>query len=130
MAIGRKKKFQSVEELQTLAEEYFDRCEMNEVPLTFEGLAKHLGVCRKTVFNYKNQDEFRPIFERFKDIVLADLMEKGLMGEINSTFGIFCLKNYGYTDKQEVETVNTNLNKNVELSGLTDEQIDRILNEE
>lgn len=130
MKAGRKKKFNSVEELQTLADEYFDRCEMDEVPLTFEGLAKHLGVCRKTVFNYKNKDEFKPIFERFRDIVLADLMEKGLTGQINPTFGIFCLKNYGYSDKQEVETVNTNLNKNIELGGLTDEQIDRILNEE
>lgn len=125
--LGRPKVFNSVDELREKIEGFTEYCDSQGVPKTFERLSTFLKVDRKTLYNYKAKDEYAPLFEEIKQEILADIMQKGLTGEINPTFGIFCLKNYGYTDKQEVETVNTNLNKNVDLSNLTDEQIDRIL---
>lgn len=124
---GRMKKFKTVEELRERIDTFYEYCEINEIPLNFERLATYLGVDRKTIWNYEHDDEFAPLITEVRDRILADLMERGLTGQINATFGIFCLKNYGYSDRQEVETVNTNLNKNVNLENLTDEQIDRIL---
>ena len=59
-------------------------------------------------------------------------MEKGLSGSINPTFGIFCLKNYGYTDKQEIESTNTNVNtnKNIDLSAISTEELKKLIDDE
>ena len=106
---GRPLLFKTVEELEEKIESFYDYCEERELPLTFERLAVFLGVDRKTVYNYSEKDEFFPTFKRVRERIQADIMEKGLSGSINPTFGIFCLKNYGYTDKQEIESTVRNI---------------------
>ena len=107
--VGRPLLFKTVEELEEKIEAFYDYCEEKEVPLTFERIAVFLGVDRKTIFNYSEKDEFFPTFKRVRDRIQADIMEKGMSGAINPTFGIFCLKNYGYTDKQEIESTVRNI---------------------
>ena len=128
--LGRPLKFNSVEELEKKIEEFYDYCEERELPLTFERLAVFLEVDRKTVYNYSEKEEFFPTFKRVRDRIQADLMEKGLCGSINPTFGIFCLKNYGYSDKQEIEATTVNTNKNIDLSNLSTEELKKLIDDE
>lgn len=130
---GRPRLFNTVEELEKKIEQFYDYCEEKEVPLTFERLATFIGIDRKTIYNYEQRDEFFPALKKVRDRIQADIMEKGMSGEINATFGIFCLKNYGYTDKQEVESVNhnVNINKNLlDLSNISTEDLKKIIDEE
>ena len=46
------RKYESVGELQSVIEEYFDFCDENEKPYTMSGLALALGISRQTLINY------------------------------------------------------------------------------
>lgn len=128
--VGKPRTFNSVQELQEKIDEFYEYCEARELPLSIERLATFLEVDRKTIYNYEKRDEYFHTIQTVRQRIMADLMEKGLTGAINSTFGIFCLKNYGYSDRQDITTNNTNINKNIDLSSLSDEQINKILESE
>lgn len=128
--VGRPRLFNTVEELEQKIQEFYDYCELKEVPLTFERLATFIGVDRKTIYNYSQKDEFFPSIKRVRDKIQADIMERGMSGAINPTFGIFCLKNYGYTDKQEIESTNTNVNKNIDMSQVSTEDLKKLIADE
>lgn len=128
--VGRPRKFNSPEELQEKINEFYDYCEARELPLSFERLSTFIGIDRKTIYNYEKKDEYFHSIKEVRERIMADLMEKGLNGSINSTFGIFCLKNYGYSDRQDIVASNTNVNKNIDVSNLTDEQLNKILESE
>lgn len=125
---GKPRIFNTVEELEQKINEFYDYCESHEETLTFERLATFIGVDRKTIYNYRQRDEYLPTFKKVQERILADIMSKGLGNKINPTFGIFCLKNYGYTDKQEIESTNTN--KNISLEHLTTQEIKDLLKDE
>lgn len=128
--VGRPPKYNNVEELEALIEEYYEWCEIHDKPLTFERLATFLDVDRRTIYSYSQKDEFLPTFKRVKERILSDIMEKGMANEINPTFGIFCLKNYGYSDKQEVVSTNTNVNKNVDMNNISTEDLKKLIADE
>lgn len=115
---GRPLKFQSVEELQTKIEEYFNGCwgpkigpfgpikdaETNKVvfvqvkPYTISGLAVALDCDRDTLLNYEELDEFFGTIKRAKQRCHAYAEESLFMG--NATGPIFNLKNnWGWVDK-------------------------------
>lgn len=127
---GRPLKFKNAEELESKINEFYDYCELNELPLTFERLAVFLEVDRKTIYNYEHHDMFFQAIKKVRDKILADIMDKGMTGKINPTFGIFCLKNYGYADKQEIESTNINLNNNIELSNLSTDELKKLIEDE
>lgn len=130
MAGGRPRLFNTVEELEQKIQEFYDYCELKEVPLTFERLAVFIGIDRKTIYNYEQRDEFFPALKKVRERIHADIMEKGMSGAINPTFGIFCLKNYGYTDKQEITSTNTNVNKNIDMSQVSTEDLKKLIADE
>ena len=130
MAGGRPRLFNTVEELEVKIQEFYDYCELKEVPLTFERLATFIGIDRRTIYNYEQKDEFFPTIKRVRDKIQADIMERGMSGAINPTFGIFCLKNYGYTDKQEITSTNTNVNKNIDMSAVSTEDLKKLIADE
>ena len=130
MAGGRPRLFNTVEELEVKIQEFYDYCELKEVPLTFERLATFIGIDRRTIYNYEQKDEFFPTIKRVRDKIQADIMERGMSGAINPTFGIFCLKNYGYTDKQEITSTNTNVNKNIDMSQVSTEDLKKLIDNE
>ena len=130
MAGGRPRLFNTVEELEVKIQEFYDYCELKEVPLTFERLATFIGIDRKTIYNYEQKDEFFPTIKRVRDKIQADIMERGMSGAINPTFGIFCLKNYGYTDKQEISSTNVNVNNNVDMSHISTDELKKLIDNE
>ena len=98
---GRPLKFKTDEELQEAINNYFEYCKQYKKPETIAGLAYHLGVERKTIYNYENRDEFLLTIKKARDRILAGL-EEALFKEGKSG-QIFLAKNYGYSDKQEIE---------------------------
>lgn len=97
---GRPLKFQSVDDLISKADLYFAECEAKGTPLTITGLALALDTSRETLMDYQNRDEFSDAVKKIKLKVENDyeiaLREKGRAGDI------FGLKNFGWTDKQDV----------------------------
>lgn len=92
---GRPLKY-TPDELQIAVDDYF----ATEPKPTIAGLAVHLGVERKTLYNYKEQDELLHIVKGAISKVEAKY-EGRLIYENNPTGVIFALKNMGWKDKTE-----------------------------
>jgi hypothetical protein len=95
MPAGRPIKYTAAE-LQTKVNEYF---EVEPKP-TIAGLAVHVGVERKTLYNYKEQDELLHIVKEAIARIESNY-ERRLIYENNPTGVIFALKNMGWRDKVE-----------------------------
>jgi hypothetical protein len=116
---GRPLKFKTIEELQSMIDEYFEYCDsrIKEVhtkegdviaithpaPYTMSGLARRLGVTRQTLVNYGNRELFFDTIKEARDKVQEDI-ETRLMETSNQSGAIFNLKNnFDWKDKREVE---------------------------
>lgn len=117
MPAGRPLKFKDAKELEKKVSEYFVWADVNNKPYTIARLALFLDVDRQTIYNYAEHQEFFDIIKRARDKIIASLEEtlyiEGKPGQI------FIAKNYGYTDKQEVESKNVNYNKNEDVTLLS-----------
>lgn len=97
-------KFQSVEELQQKINKYFS--ETKEEEWTITGLALALDTTRDTLVDYGSGEGDRAEFsdtvkeakEKVHNAYEKDLRRKGRSGDI------FALKNFGWTDRQEIDT--------------------------
>lgn len=99
--IGRPRKWNTPEELQTEIDAYFERCSEKAIPLTITGLALALDTTRETLMDYQNDDEFSYTVKRAK-LRIENAYENRLI--LNGRAGdIFALKNFGWKDKQEIE---------------------------
>lgn len=118
-------KFESPDEFDRLAEEYFQYCDDNNKPYTITGLACYLDVDRTWFFCH--DQEGTPYFDavkRAKQRILRDNEEKSIVGKYNTTFMIFSLKNnFGWSDKQDV---NVNANVKSPYSELTEEELKKL----
>lgn len=110
------------EHLQTLVDEYFDSRwatrkfhgkdannnpinweETYQLPPTLAGLAEHLGVVRRTLFNYRERDGFAPVIARAKNRI-AIFAEEALYTREGSNGAKFALEvnhKYGREDEGE-----------------------------
>jgi len=104
MAGGRPLKFESVEQLESMIEEYFTYCDLEKKPYSVTGLAIWLDTSRETLINYEERPEFFDAVKRAK-LRCENYVEEGaLTNKINATSAIFNLKNnYGWVDKKEVD---------------------------
>ena len=105
IVVGGNRKYKNAEEMKLIIDEYFDMCNNNRRPYTVSGLARHLGLTRKTLLEYQKKygGEYAVIIEdaktRIEEFVEACLFKSGI-----ATGTIFNLKNnFGWSDKQEVE---------------------------
>lgn len=58
MKVGRPPKYKTAEEMQSVIDEYFAKCEDKEQIPTSAGIALALGMSRQTMWNYGEKDEF------------------------------------------------------------------------
>jgi tRNA A37 threonylcarbamoyladenosine modification protein TsaB len=127
---GQPKKFKSAAEMQKAIDAYYDSCYANVIvkdkngaavlddagkviyekelvePLTITGLALALGTNRQTLLNYQNEYEadFFDTITRAKTII-ENYAEKQLYLAKSANGPAFNLKNnYGWVDKQEIDT--------------------------
>lgn len=67
---------------------------------TAEGLAKWLGVSRKTLYNWAEEhDQFLHILEQLNQNQVIALISNGLSGKYNSTIAKLVLAKHGYKDQ-------------------------------
>lgn len=98
---GRPRLFKTPQQLGKLIAAYFRMCEEKDKPLTYAGLALALGMDRQTLYNYQERDEFFDTIKKARDTVKAYVEEQMFIR--GSAGVIFYAKNYGYTDRQEVD---------------------------
>ena len=103
---GRPRAFNSVEEIEMKVAEYKKYLEENDKPATMAGLAYYLGVDRKTLFNYSKDQEYFPTIKKYRDWIMFEIEENVLIKGHGGS--IFLAKNYGYTDRQEVNVEHSN----------------------
>lgn len=122
--VGRPPKYKTPEEMQAAIDEYFEAhkpkpmlnedgkvlttakgspiIELN--PPTISGLALHLGFSNRTsLYEYEKESEFSDTIKTARSRCEEFIESNGMSGNIPPAVAIFSLKNYGWTDKQEVE---------------------------
>nr|BDD48024.1 hypothetical protein 3 [Gammaproteobacteria bacterium] len=117
---GRPVLYDSVEEMQKIIDEYFEWCDnrtktiyddktgsevviTHPAPYTMSGLARRLGMSRRTLVDYAKKDKFLPTIKAARERVHEDV-ENRLMETRNQTGAIFNLKNnFGWVDKNETD---------------------------
>jgi len=98
---GRPRKIASPEIFDALVDEYIEHCRETSEPITWTGLALHLGFCcRADIDEYLNYDGFPYSVKRGK-LLVENAYEKRMHGQ-NPTGAIFVLKNMGWFDRQEL----------------------------
>ena len=111
--MGRPLRFQTVEDLRNAADKYFEVTPEEEWTIT--GLALSLNSSRETLMSYQEREDFADAIKEYKErIHMAyekDLRKKGRAGDI------FALKNFGWTDRMDV---NTNLTGSISFEGMLD----------
>ncbi len=103
------------------------------------GLSSVLGIAKSTISSWKHDDdkhEFSDTLERIKDQQHLTLLNKGLTGEFNASITKLMLHNFGYSDKQKIETVeplkvvklNTHFLKTSEIKQMSDDALKELSN--
>ena len=102
--MARPRKYDSPEEFDAAVDEYVEQCKEDKEPITWTGMALALGFYgRKELDNYAEYDGFSHSVKRAKFIVEREYEVGTMSGRIAPAFGIFALKNFKWTDKQEIE---------------------------
>ena len=104
--VGRPLKFKSPTDMQKTIDEYFANCIANELPQTVSGLCLALGTYRETLLNYEHKDDFMDTIKTAK-LRCMNYAETQMYSGKNPAGPIFALKNFGWSDKQEVSINDT-----------------------
>lgn len=99
---GRPPIFKTVQELEDCIETYKEYLRTENKPPTIAGLAYYTGIDRKTLYNYKAKDQYFHTIKKFVDWIIMNFEE--IATDKGNAGVIFLMKNYGYTDKQIVES--------------------------
>ena len=128
--LGRIPKFETPEQLDTMMAQYFEEVKNNKEHPTLTGLALALGIDRKTLMNYSSKDDFLPIINKAKELILK-YTEQMLIDKSKFTpWQIFYLKNNfkeDYQDRIEVKNEHSGSISLVELATLADSLPDSII---
>lgn len=101
-------KYKDEKKLEKAINDYFQKCDEKEKPYTMTGLALSLGIDRTTLIRYSGRESFATLIKNAKAKV-EEQLEESLYRLGNNSGVIFNLKNnYGWSDKQEIESINTN----------------------
>lgn len=103
------------EEVEKKAQEYVESFNVNmvdkeldatkfEVIPSVAGLALHLGVARKTLYNWAdNNERFLHTLERLNALQEVVLLSGGLQGRFNANIAKLALANHNYSDKIQTD---------------------------
>jgi hypothetical protein len=123
-------KWNNVEELQKEIDSYFSKCDEKEKPYTITGLCLALKITRQTLMNYQDcfeldwlkrlsDEEKRAYVDTIKEAKLrcenyAEIQLLDPNCKKSPIGSIFALKNYGWTDRQEIVTTTNSINISLE----------------
>jgi hypothetical protein len=105
---GRPNKFLNPEDLGKKGMEYIDDCRANKKPITITGLCLWLDTTRDTLLDYQRKEDFSDTIKRLK-LYAENYAEEYLYNPNGRAVvgAIFALKNFGWSDKMEIETRTT-----------------------
>lgn len=113
MPAGRPPVFKTDNDLKEKIQGYYEEIKEKKENPTITGLALFLGFeSRQSIYDYEKKGKFSYTIKRAR-LKIENAYEQGLHGTA-STGCIFALKNFGWTDRQDINTTNTTYN--VELS--------------
>lgn len=99
--MARPRIINSPEEMLERGHAYFDECNSKGNPILVTGLALALGLSsRESLIEYGKREEFSDTVKSLK-MVCENFAENKLFSS-NPTGAIFALKNYGWTDRQDL----------------------------
>mgnify|MGYP003386204484 CR=1 FL=1 len=98
--LGRPLKFQDPAEMQAKIDAYFVKCDVEEIPYTITGLAYALDTWRSVLCDYEERPELQSLMQLAK-LRVENFAEKRLYTG-QPTGPIFALKNFGWSDTQNV----------------------------
>jgi len=106
---GRPRLFKTAASFDAKVEEYHEYCKEAKEPVTWTGLALFLGFsCRASIDEYAQYDGFSYSVKRAKALVEWHY-EMRLATAASPSGAIFALKNFGWTDKQEIDHKSSDL---------------------
>lgn len=125
MTAWRPATYTNKEELQKEIDRYFEETPFEEVTIT--GLALFLWFSeRKSLIDYSEKAEYVHTIKKAK-MRVENAYEKRLVARGN-WWDVFALKNFDWTDKQEIDQRNLNIDTTpTELANMTDEQLQALL---
>lgn len=102
--------------------EYTDKCLKDGKFPTIEGLAQHLGIGARTIYDWeKLHSEFMQTIETLRDTQKQLLITNGLTGGYNARFAMFLLKaNHGMSEKESLVDATQNNYMNISPDLLAD----------
>lgn len=119
--MGKPRIFKNEQEYLDKYYDYLDDCELKERCANIAGFCWFSGISRSTF--HEQSKSFPAVYE-----LITESLENEAVNYDRTQMGIFILKNkFGYRDKIETENVNTNTNMQIDVSKLTDEQLNDIL---
>lgn len=102
MGAGRPPKYSKAEDLEAKIQEYFDKVVKSGDHITISGLVLHCGFSdRASFYDYEKKPEFTHTIKRARTLIEEDYEKYLRTG--NATGAIFALKNFGWTDKREID---------------------------
>ena len=100
--VGRPRLIESPQEMRARGEAYFAECRASEEPILVTGLALALGLSgREALSEYGRREEYSVPVKELKSV--CERFAESRLFANNPTGAIFALKNYGWTDRTEVE---------------------------
>jgi len=92
----------SAAQAQKLIDEYFQNCQDTKTPCTITGLALALDTSRQALCNWiERPDELGAVIKRAK-VRVENYVEELLLSSRSPGGPIFWLKNFGWSDRQEL----------------------------
>lgn len=100
--MGRPPKYKTAKELQDKIDEFFEESEELKPIITISGLCYHLGFCsRQSFYDLQEKEEFSYTIKKAR-LRIEMYYESLLMSRV-ATGAIFALKNFGWSDRQEID---------------------------
>lgn len=101
--IGRPRVFQNPGELESGLNDYLAHCEESGEPKTITGLCLFLGLSSRSALNdYADREGFGDVVARCK-LSIEHAYECRLHGDGATAGAVFALKNFGWSDRREVD---------------------------
>ena len=147
MAAGHPPLYDNEIELGNKIDEYFDQCKpvylkdeeghvitdkkggyvlTNLNAPSLSGLALYLGYAsRQSIYDNEKNDKFSYIIKRARSRVEEWIYQHSLDASVPAAVGIFILKQFGYTDKQEIEHSGGMTNK-IDITRYTEEELKQL----
>lgn len=126
--LGRPRKY-TASQAQRLIDEYFQNCQDNDTPCTITGLALALDTSRQSLCEWVERgDELGAVIKRAK-VRVENYVEELLLSSRSPGGPIFWLKNFGWSDRQELN-VSGGMDIDVNDPGrekLTDDDLKRLI---